>query len=474
MLLRSLPVLLAAAVSAPLGLATLPAAVAADPLTSPTTVRLPGPAPAAKATQATGKRRALLVGIRQAVFKGVPQTPLHACVVDATTLATALRARDYSCEVVTDDAEKPADKPTVEKIKSEVAAISGQCGAEDQLIVYISTHGGFDEGKSIVIATDGAVDLHWIKRHMAASNAKVKILILDCCRDNTGFERQTTEVRDLHVILACRPDEASQVGQSGMSVFTEAMLDGLEKCQADRTGDNLIELDELLYFLDREVPARAKKLDESKPQNPTRTVVDPKVLNPVIASCRVVESLELGPAAYRNTPASPARADLAMVNLLYDRFTAGMTVEQVEKAARKAFAEAPTFDQAGAGVGLIRDVPRPGNVLVARFTKRTLSSLSLLSPKNCQGEYQPTETRARLKLLLGERPLAELDTELKGLAPKDIQAKLGCASAALLPTAAFTAEMGELRYPNVPRAGQMMAILIKDGVYHATAVVPLE
>jgi hypothetical protein len=76
-----------------------------------------------------------------------------------------------------------------------------------------------------------------------------------------------------------------------------------------------------------------------------------------------------------------------------------------------------------------------------------------------------------VKKLIGEKPLVELIEVLKGLSVADVQDKLGCAKSALLPTAGFPDSLGELRYPGVPRPGQMFVVLVKDGKFETLDVV---
>lgn len=430
------------------------------------------PTPAADAPDTTKpKRHALLIGIGQANFRGIAQNPLPQCVIDAKTLAATLRPRGYHCEVIA-DGEKI--EPLAATIRDEVAAACGLATEDSQLLVYISTHGDVIDGKSVIIAKDDSVDIDWIKRHMAASKAAVKVLMLDCCRNNKGFERTATEVRDVHCIMACRPDQLSQVGQSGMSVFTEALVDALVECRADRVKDGKLELDELMYFLDREVPGRAAKADKDKPQNPTRTVVDPKVVTPVFAECTVHDQLTFGPRTYAKTPPPKARTSLELIDLTLLQVQRGMTVEQVTKAIGGTWTNAPELDATGAGMGLLEGKPSEHDVLVVRFQDSKVALAHVLYRDLCQEEYSPLKTRGSLQKLIGDAPLAELAPILEGLSPADIVNKLGCPDSALLPTGQFSDQTGELRYPQAPRPAQMMVIRINAGKFEAVDIAPME
>lgn len=478
------------------------------------------------------RRRALLIGIGQANFRGVAQNPLPQCIIDAKTLAATLRPRGYACEVIA-DGEKI--EPTASRIRDEVAAASGLAREQDTLLVYISTHGDVVDGKSVIIAQDDAVEIDWIKRHMAASRAAVKVLMLDCCRNNKGFERTATEVRDVHCIMACRPDQLSQVGQSGMSVFTEAMVDGLVECRADRVRDGKIELDELMYFLEREVPARAARVDKDKPQNPTRTVVDPKAVTPIFATCTTLDQLTFGPDAFKDTPPAPARTDLALADLTFLHIQPGMTFEQATEALNRhgsgTWTAAPVFDDKGAGIAILEGKPSPKDALVVRFDDKKVVLAHVLYTDLCKDPYNPLRTRAAIERLVGKsgrggnpnsaptpdqakpdqaRPnepvapaaptsdapgaapdpaqldstegtkafaegsLAALDVPLKGLDPAQIVEKLGCPDSALLPTGQFAGELGELRYPSTPRPAQMLVIRVRHGKFESVDIAVME
>lgn len=448
-------------------------ALSLTPIASSAKSSVAAPAPEESVPDAAPKpkRHALLIGIGQATYKGIQQVPLPQCVIDAQTLAATLRPRGYSCDVIA-DGEKI--EPLAATIRDEVAAASGLATENDQLLVYISTHGDVIDGKSVIIANDGAVDIDWIKRHMAASKAAVKILMLDCCRNNKGFERSATEVRDVHCIMACRPDQLSQVGQSGMSVFTEAMVDALVECRADRVKDGKIELDELMYFLEREVPIRAAKADKEKPQNPTRTVVDPKAVTPVFADCTLHDQLTFGPRTYAKTPPPAARTSLALTDLTLLQVQRGMTVDQVTKAIGGEWSQAPELDASGAGMALLEGKPSPQDVLVVRFVESKVALAHVLYRDLCKEEYAPLKVRGALRNLIGEEPLAELSVHLKDLAPEDIIKKLGCPDAALLPTGQFSDQDGELRYPEAPRPAQMMVIRIKAGLFDSVDIAVIK
>lgn len=480
-----------ASFAASLAFVPIAGATQPDPSTPPAdSAATPSPASLSLDSLLLPRRRALLIGIGQATYNGIVQTPLPQCVIDAKTLQATLRPRGYWCEVVA-DGEKI--EPTAANIQSEVAAASGTAREQDTLLVYISTHGDVIDGKSVIIAKDGAVEIDWIKRHMAASQAAVKILMLDCCRNNKGFERTATEVRDVHCIMACGPDQLSQVGQSGMSVFTEALVDGLVECRADRVKDGRIELDELMYFLERQVPVRAAAVDKDKPQNPTRTVVDPKAVTPIFAVCSTHDQLTFGPSAYDDQPPAPARTDLSLADLTFLRVQPRMTLEQATEAIGGTWTSAPELDEKGAGVGILEGKPSEKDALVVRFEDRKVVLAHVLYTQLCEEPYNEHRTRSAIERLVGksgntgaegeekkdtgefaEGSLAALEVPLKGLSPSEIVEKLGCPDSALLPTGQFSGEIGELRYPKTPRPAQMLVIRIKAGKFDSVDIAVME
>ncbi len=498
MLKSSLCILLAACALL-LGPETIAVAIEPPATSSPAPAASP---PLSLESLYISRRRALLIGVGQANYKGIVQTPLPQCVIDAKTLAATLGPRGYKCEIVADG---ETSEPTAANIRAQVAAACSAAREQDTLLIYISTHGDMIDGKSVIIAKDDAVEIDGIKKHLAESKAAVKILMLDCCRNNKGFERTATEVRDVHCIMACRPDQLSQVGQSGMSVFTEALVDALVECRADRVKDGKIELDELMYFLERQVPARAAAVDKEKPQNPTRTVVDPKAVTPVFASCTINDQLTFGPDAFKDVAPAPARTDLALADLTFLHVQRGMTLTEVTESLAKrgsgTWTTAPTFDDKGVGVGILNGKPSAKDVLVVRFVDRKVSLAHVLYTSLCEEPYSELRTRAAIERLVGksgtgkggegggtgdkpdtkkstgafaEGSLAALEVPLKGLSPSEIVKKLGCPDSALLPTGQFSGELGELRYPNTPRPAQMLVIRVKSGVFDSVDIAVME
>ncbi|MGD9791594.1 MAG: caspase domain-containing protein [Phycisphaerales bacterium] len=472
------------------------------PTTDPPSEPAASPAPPTQSLSLRGggglsipRRRALLIGVGQATYKGIEQTPLPQCVIDAKTLAATLGPRGYSCRVVADG---EGVEPTAAKVRDEVAALCAAVSEADTLLIYISTHGDVIGGKSVIIARDDAVEIEWIKGQMAASRAALRILMLDCCRNDKGFEKTATEVRDVHCILACRPDQLSQVGQSGMSVFTEALVDALVECRADRVKDGKIELDELMYFLERQVPVRAAAVVKDKPQNPTRTVVDPKTVTPVFATCTTFDRLSFGPDAYKDLEPGEARTDLALADLTFLHVQRGMTVEQATESLAKhgnvAWTKAPVLDDKGAGLGIVEGQPSAKDVLVVRFVDKKVALAHVLYTELCEEPYSDLRTRAAIERLVGkgggsdvakgegkkdtgafaEGSLAALAVPLKGLSPAEIVEKLGCPDSALLPTGQFSDAPGELRYPHTPRPSQMLVIRINAGVFEAVDLVVMD
>jgi hypothetical protein len=427
--------------------------------------------PATESPRATMNRKALLIGIGEARYRGIKQTPLPQCVVDAKTLSATLTPRGYACQVVADG---EAINPTAAKIREQISALCVSAGEKDQLLIYISTHGDVIDGKSVVIAKDDAVEVDWVKQQLSASKAAVKVLMLDCCRNNKGFESTATEVRDVHCIMACRPDQLSQVGQSGMSVFTEAMVDGLLECRADRVKDGKIELDELMYFLDREVPLRAAKVDAAVPQNPTKTVVDPKVVAPVFAECTLFDQLTFGPSTYAGLPPGTPRTSLALSSFAFFTLRAGLAPQEVVKAVKAEWTQAPVLDEKGAGMGLIEGKPTADDVLVVRFERGGVSVAHVLYRNMCKEQYSSLQVRGAISNLIGEGALVLLAEKFAGHSPANIMKKLGCPESALLPTGQFTQTIGELRYPEAPRPGQMLIVRVKEDKFDSVDIAPIE
>jgi hypothetical protein len=422
--------------------------------------------PAARKVVATGKRYALIIGVGQAEFDGVKQTELSQCRFDARAMHAVLEKVGYECTTLVDGAA--GDKPTINMANAELLRICQKAGHDDQILVYMSSHGGSVNGESFILMNDGAFPIPVIKQMLAESKALVRVLMLDCCRGDKTFAPQSTEMRDVHVILGCRPDEESQAGPNGLSVLTEAFVDGVTDCAADRVVDGTIELDEMLQYLDREVPKRSVRYS-GKAQHPTRTIVDPKSLNPILGLCVTSAGAPNQPIAFEGPQVSAARNDWVLTGLLIPRINPGMTPDEVKAVFKKDPDEGGQLDAAGTGWAYFDDCPTEGTALHVLYEGGKVSSVSFVPKKFCTGEFDAAVSRQAVLKILDGAPIVELSDKLKGLSTTEAVEKLGCPALALI--ASDGKGSGQLRYLDTPRLTQNMIIYITDGKVTEAAVL---
>jgi Caspase domain len=166
---------------------------------------------------------------------------------------------------------------------------------DDRLLLYFSGHGLKTDSGELYLATTStklrrvtstAVPSSFIRDEMTRSRSRRIILLLDCCYGG-AFSRgdliaragdqvevlERFEGRGRAVITASTAmqyaferDRDLGVGTGGPSVFTSALVRGLETGDADRDHDGLISVDELYDYLYEEVRRQVPD------QTPTRSI----------------------------------------------------------------------------------------------------------------------------------------------------------------------------------------------------------
>ena len=148
---------------------------------------------------------------------------------------------------------------------------------DDLLLVHFSCHGVKDEGGELYFAMANtllrrlgatAVAAEFVNRRMSRSRSRRVVLLLDCCYAG-AFERGMTARagegmgiesqfggRGRAVITASSAmeyafegDELADARELAPSVFTSALVEGLETGEADRDQDGLVALDELYDYI---------------------------------------------------------------------------------------------------------------------------------------------------------------------------------------------------------------------------------
>ena len=148
---------------------------------------------------------------------------------------------------------------------------------DDLLLVHFSCHGVKDEGGELYFAMANtllrrlgatAVAAEFVNRQMSRSRSRRVVLLLDCCYAG-AFERGMTVRagegmgiesqfggRGRAVITASSAmeyafegDQLTDTRELAQSVFTSALVEGLETGEADRDQDGLVALDELYDYI---------------------------------------------------------------------------------------------------------------------------------------------------------------------------------------------------------------------------------
>ncbi len=207
---------------------------------------------------------------------------LRAPARDAEALARVLGDReigDFQVKVVTNQPEH--------RLRREIAAFFADRGRDDLVLAHFSCHGVKDDSGQLYLATPDtelqnldatAVPADFINRHMTRSRSRRAVLLLDCCYSG-AFARGMLHRADRTIDLAERfegrgrivltassameyafEDATLSQAEGQPSVFTRALVQGLQTGDADRDGDGHISVDELYdYVFDQVRTANPKQ-----------------------------------------------------------------------------------------------------------------------------------------------------------------------------------------------------------------------
>ena len=219
---------------------------------------------------AAGARSALIVASYDYADPGLGQ--LHAPANDAQALEAVLRDPAIGGFEVRTLLNEPAHE-----VSLAVEEFFADRRPGDLLLMHFSCHGVKDEGGDLYFATSNtqlrrlgatAVGAEFVNRCMNRSRSRRIVLLLDCCYAG-AFERGMTARagsgvgieaqfggRGRAVITASSAMEYAFEGETladtreaAPSVFTSALVKGLETGEADRDQDGLVALDELYDYI---------------------------------------------------------------------------------------------------------------------------------------------------------------------------------------------------------------------------------
>lgn len=224
-----------------------------------------------------GRREALIVATGQYQDKGLRK--LRSPAQDATALSRVLSDRrigDFHVEQVIDETEA--------SIRRALHRFFSDRRRDDLLLVHLSCHGiKDDEGRLYFAGTDTtrqalevtAVSAAFLNDQMERCRARSIMLLLDCCyagafatgsKGDEGVHlKEKFEGHGRAILTASNAIEYSWEGdtlsgQGQPSVFTSAIIKGLQTGDADRDGDGRVSFYELHeYVTDRMLAAVPKQ-----------------------------------------------------------------------------------------------------------------------------------------------------------------------------------------------------------------------
>jgi hypothetical protein len=195
------------------------------------------------------------------------------------------------------------------KLTRRIASFFRDRRPDDLLLLHFSCHGVKDDrGELYLAATDTEIDLlsatgvsaAWLNDQISRTRARRTVVLLDCCFSGSfpfGMHARAGGVVDAPeqfqgrgraIITASSAMEYAYegdqlLGEGRPSVFTEAVVDGLESGKADLDHDQLISVDDLYgYVYDRvkeRTPSQTpnKKSEIAGPLYLARSMYRPKI-----------------------------------------------------------------------------------------------------------------------------------------------------------------------------------------------------
>jgi hypothetical protein len=223
-----------------------------------------------------GVRSALIVASYDYSDAGLKQ--LHGPASDARALAAVLQDPEIGAFEVRTLLNEPAHE-----VNLAVEEFFADRRPDDLLLVHFSCHGVKDESGDLYFAMANtrlrrlgatAVAADFVNRRMSRSHSRRVVLLLDCCYAG-AFERGMTAKagegiaiesqfsgRGRAVITASSAmeyafegDHLTDTREQPPSVFTSALVEGLETGDADRDQDGLVALDEMYDYVFEKVRA---------------------------------------------------------------------------------------------------------------------------------------------------------------------------------------------------------------------------
>lgn len=264
-------------------------------------------------------RYALIVA--SSAYSDATLTQLEAPANDARSLAAVLATPaigDFDVTIL-------ADEPAPAVMQGIEDFFDGR-RREDLVLLYFSGHGILDESARLYFATTDtrvdrprstAVSADFVNELMGECRSRRQVLVLDCCNSGAfarGLKAGTTvgtgerfEGRGRVVITASDAlqyaFEGGHIEGEGVgSVFTRALVDGLESGAADLNGDGDVTLDELYDFV------YGRVVDAAPRQRPHKWAFGVEGQIVVARSSATAAPVSTASAAVEPAPAAPKSA----------------------------------------------------------------------------------------------------------------------------------------------------------------------
>jgi uncharacterized caspase-like protein len=185
-------------------------------------------------------RKALIVGLNS-----YPVAPLYGCVNDANQVASALKKNgdgspNFDIRLITDTVTRSSLRKDIEELFQ---------GENDVSLFYFSGHGLVKSTGGYIVTTDmesydEGISMDDILKLVNKSNARDKIVILDCCHSGSfgsaSFsidESKLAQLCDGLTILTASRSSEYAIEINGSGVFTSLLIDALEGGAADLRGN---------------------------------------------------------------------------------------------------------------------------------------------------------------------------------------------------------------------------------------------
>ncbi len=182
-------------------------------------------------------RKALVIGINN-----YPHCPLHGCVNDASAFASIIETNGDGSPNF--DVRLETNISTRSELKSKIKNLFQ--GDNDIALLYFSGHGFINELGGYLVTpdykeNDEGVSMDEILSYANQSQAKNKVIILDCCHSGAFGSSNATEGKFTQIgigisILTASKDDEPSYEVAGHGVFTNLLLDAIQGGAANLSG----------------------------------------------------------------------------------------------------------------------------------------------------------------------------------------------------------------------------------------------